>query len=456
MTNDSWLSAILTTEGQSIDPAARALTSEVKRVAIFTEAFLPKVDGVSRTALLTIRYLETTGRDLVVFAPAPTPRRVGRTPVYAIPSLWLPSYPETRVALLWPFLLRRLRAFKPDLIHIFSPFSLGALGMLAGGLFGIPVIANYQTDLPGYARSYRADHLHSIFIGILRFIHDGSVLTLAPSEATLRELRGWHFKRLRLWGRGVDAQRFDPARRTTPEGLRWRERLLAGRDSNSLIALYVGRMAKEKHLETLSDIAREPGIALTLVGGGIHFQSIQQTLNAHGANAHFVGHLLGDDLANAYAAADVFVFPGPDETFGQVVLEAMASGLPVVVTERGGPATLVTDGENGFICPVDDAAAFNARVRCLRDDPKRRAQMSTAARQYAAARPWMDRMRQLESYYAEALHLYQRRKHVTRWIPRWRRWFAGWYYYGGFAPLAFIVLAAWIIAASFGLQRRRR
>jgi glycosyltransferase involved in cell wall biosynthesis len=368
------------------------------------------VDGVSRSALLTIRYLEHTGRELIVFAPAPAPRRVGATRVYSIPSLWLPDYPETRVALPWPFLLNRLRRFRPDVIHLFSPFSLGAMGMIAGNLLDVPVIANYQTDLPAYVRTYGAGYLRRTFIGALRFIHNGCYLNLAPSTATLNELRDWRFRRLQLWGRGVDSERFAPARRSEA----WRSRLLAGRDPSRLLALYVGRMAKEKHLATLREIAHEPGVALTLIGGGSYQASAQHILQETGGDPHFVGDLLGHDLANAFAAADVFVFPGPEETFGQVVLEAMASALPVIVTARGGPATLITDGESGFICPVDDAAAFNDRVRRLRDDPMLRLRMGQAARCEAEKRPWRAVMGQLETYYASVIRAHERLKRLKR------------------------------------------
>ncbi|MEP7289600.1 MAG: glycosyltransferase family 1 protein [Chloroflexota bacterium] len=401
------LDAILSSE--SIDTSAlpsSAITPAVKRVAILTEAFLPKVDGVSRTALLTIKYLESTGRELIVFAPAPAPAMISHTPIYGIPSLWLPFYAETRVAPPWPFMLSRLREFAPDVIHLFSPFSLGMMGMIAGDLLNIPVIANYQTDLPAYARTYGYSFLQSTFIDILRFIHNGCDLTLAPSRATLSELRNWGFHRLRLWERGIDTERFTPARRSAE----WRSRLLAGRDPSRLLVLYVGRMAKEKHLNTLCKIAQDPRVALTLVGGGNYQPEIEQAFS--GSDAHFTGYLVGDDLANAFAAADVFVFPGPEETFGQVVLEAMASGLPTIVTDRGGPATLVRDGFNGYICPVDDSAAFADRVRCLHDTPDLRRRMAYGARQTAECRPWLEIMRQMEQYYAEALQLHDR---LTRW-----------------------------------------
>jgi glycosyltransferase involved in cell wall biosynthesis len=429
------------------------ITRDVKRVAIFTEAFLPKVDGVSRTALLTIKYLESTGRDLIVFAPAPAPAQVSRTPIYGVPSLWLPFYPETRVPPPWPLVLARLRAFQPDMIHLFSPFSLGMIGMIAGSLFNVPVIANYQTDLPAYTRSYGFGLLCTAVIGLLRYLHNGCHLTLAPSRATVAELRAWGFRRVRLWERGVDSERFTPSRRSDE----WRQRLLAGRDRQRLLVLYVGRMAKEKHLETLRDLAREPGVALTLVGGGEHLPEIRRALGD--SDAHFTGYLVGDDLANAFAAADAFVFPGPEETFGQVVLEAMASGLPVIVTDRGGPQTLVTDGRNGYICPVDDAAAFAERVRRLRDDPVLRECMSREARQAAEDRPWLTIMQQLEVYYAEALRLERRRTRIRPHpVIRTRRWLQGACYVGAIAPLAFLILALSlaITAAIHRLPARKR
>jgi glycosyltransferase involved in cell wall biosynthesis len=406
------LGAIIAAErsalGEPLPP--EALCSQVKRVALFTEAFLPKVDGVSRTALLTIHHLQRSGRDLIVFAPKPAPQHIEGTPIYSVPSLWLPSYPETRVALLWLPLLRRLRHFKPDLIHLFSPFTLGMLGMLGSAALNVPVVANYQTDLPGYAHSYGAPHFAPLFKAILRFIHNGCTLTLAPTPIVVAQLRRWRFKRLRLWGRGVDTTRFTPARRSAE----WQARLRNGRDQALGVALYVGRMAREKHLETLSDLAGDPSIALTLIGNGEYLPQVQHALCSNGRSAHFIGHLLGDALADAYAAADVFVFPATRETFGQVILEAMASGLPVVAADQGGSAALVKHGETGFLVPAHDSAAFHQRVRQLLSDASLRTRMSAAARAYAQQQAWSAVMRALEGYYAEALGLQERRARMRR------------------------------------------
>lgn len=400
------IAAIVAAETSALgDPLPpEVLCANVRRVALFTEAFLPKVDGVSRTALLTIRHLQRSGRELIVFAPHPAPLHIEGTPIYSVPSLWLPSYPETRVALLWLPILARLQRFQPDLIHLFSPFTLGMTGMLGGGALHVPVVANYQTDLPGYARSYGAPHLAGLFTGILRFIHNGCTLNLVPTHIIRDELHAWRFKRLRLWGRGVDTARFTPSRRKVA----WRARLLNERAAACGVALYVGRMAREKHLEALSALAADSSIALTLIGGGNHLPQVQQTLTENGRSAHFIGHLIGDDLADAYAAADVFVFPAVRETFGQVILEAMASGLPVVAADQGGSAALVRHGETGFLVPPHDAEAFRQRTCQLLADSALRARMSAAARAYAEQHAWSAVMRDLECYYAEAVGLHER------------------------------------------------
>lgn len=406
------IAAIIAAESSALGQPlpSEALCAEVRRVALFTEAFLPKVDGVSRTALLTIRHLQRSGRDLIVFAPYPAPAHIEGTPIYSVPSLWLPSYPETRVALLWLPILERLRAFQPDLIHLFSPFTLGFIGMLGGGALGVPVVANYQTDLPGYAHSYGAPHFAPLFKAILRYIHNGCTLNLVPTLIVLAQLRAWRFKRLRLWGRGVDTTRFTPARRSAA----WRERLCNGRKGALGIALYVGRMAREKHLETLREVAGDPDIALTLIGDGEHLPQVKQILGENGRTAHFIGHLLGNDLADAYAAADVFVFPAVRETFGQVILEAMASGLPVIAADQGGSAALIRHGETGFLVPAHDAAAFHERTCQLLTDAALRRRMSAAARAYAEQHAWSAVMRDLEGYYAEATRLGRRLRRMRQ------------------------------------------
>lgn len=377
----------------------------VRRVAIFAEAFLPKVDGVSKTAYLTMRYLRQTGREVIVFAPDIAPPVVDDTPVVALPSLGMSVAPETRLALPHPMVVQHLNDFKPDLIHLFSPALLSVSGMLYGRQNHLPVIANYQTDVPAYARAYGYHFMVDLSRNWLRYIHNGCHLTLAPSNWTLQELQSWGYRRLRRWARGVDTRRFTPDRRSDA----MRARLLAGRDPDSLLCIYVGRLATEKQVELLHEAARTPGIALTIIGDG----ALRSELEGRFADtdAHFTGYLFGDDLADAYASADVFMFTSPTETFGQVVQEAMASGLPTVVIDQGGVVDLVRHGETGILCPADPAA-FALAAALLRDKPDLRRKMSAAARSAAEAAPWEAIMSQLETHYAEAVHLNERFEHM--------------------------------------------
>ncbi len=368
------------------------------------------MDGVSKTAFLTLRYLQQTGREVLVFAPDTAPTSIGSTQIIPMPSLGMPVAPETRMALPTPAVVAHLEEFQPDLIHLFSPAVLSAGAMLTGRLRHIPVIANYQTDLPGYSHDYGWPVMSGVIREWLRYIHNGCHLTLVPSQFTRHQLQEWGFHRLRIWGRGVNIQRFSPEHSTTA----WREKLLNGRDPHSLIVIYVGRLANEKRVDLLLDVARTPGVALTIIGDGALREELVTRFD--GTDTCFMGYLYGDDLSQAFASADVFAFTGIRETFGQVVQEAMASGLPAVVVDQGGVADLVIEGETGYICPEDPAALAHAIMK-LRDAPALREQMAFKARQIAGQRPWEKVMAQLEGHYSEAVQVNERLKRFYHLEP---------------------------------------
>lgn len=380
----------------------------IKRVAIIAEAFLPKVDGVSKSAYLTLRYLQQTGREVIVFAPDISIATVGPSRVIALPALGMPFAPETRMALPSLAVGRYLDSFKPDLIHMFSPAAMSVSGVLAGRRRHIPVIGNYQTDLPGYAtKHYKMGVVGTLLRYWLRYVHNRCHLTLAPSMYTLKELRRDGYHRLRVWGRGVNAERFSPAHRS-PER---RAKLLNGRDPNSLLCLYVGRLAAEKRVDLLLDVARTPGVALTVVGDGAAREELERMFE--GTDTQFTGYLYGEDLSHAYANSDAFLFAGQSETFGQVVQEAMSSGLPAVIINEGGITDLVQDGYNGFICPPD-SQAFAKAVQTLQQNPTLREEMSRNSRYITEQRPWEAIMAQLEGYYEEAVELNRRFNRIYR------------------------------------------
>ena len=377
--------------------------SAVRRVAILTESFLPKVDGVVKTTYFTVRYLQATGREVLVFAPDIAVEQIGASQVIPVPSIGVPQAPETRLALPNPLVARHIEDFNPDLIHLFSPAAMAVNGMAVGRHLNVPVIANYQTDLPGYTEHYGFPMLSGPVNRWLRYIHNGCHLTLAPTRTIIHQLRAVGYRRVRHWGRGVNTERFSPQQAR----LAMRRRLLNGRDPASLLCIFVGRLANEKRIDLLRDVAQTPGVALTVIGDGALREELERAFAD--TDVYFTGYLIGDELAQAYASADVFVFPGEYETFGQVIQEAMASGLPSVVVNAGGAPDVIRDGLSGIVVEPT-AAAFASVIRRLRDQPALRRSMSFKAREMAEERPWSALMAQLESYYEEAYTMNQRFK----------------------------------------------
>lgn len=381
-----------------VPPIDKNLTFEpVKRVAIFAEAFLPKIDGVSKTAVLVTRHLQQSEREVIIFTPdnnGNTPEQLGPSQVVSVPSVEMPFAPETKVGFPSPIVNVHLDEFKPDLIHLFSPAVLSMAGIWYGQNRELPIVANYQTDLPGYTTQYGLNLFYQPVRTALRAIHNASHLTLAPAHTIIRQLQDWGFERLRLWARGVDTERFTPTKRSEE----MRQQLLAGRPEGNLLVLYVGRLAAEKRIDLLTKVARLEGTALTIVGDGEARSDLEALF---GERAHFTGYLFGEELAQAYASADLFTFTGTNETFGQVIMEAMASGLPTLVPNAGGVVDLVLDGMNGYICQ-DNPEDFRRKVELLRDAPEKRQMMSQFARIFAEQRPWTTVMEELEKYYGEA------------------------------------------------------
>jgi glycosyltransferase involved in cell wall biosynthesis len=385
-------------ESRLAPPDPAVALAPVGRIALFAEAFLPKVDGVSKTAFLALRYLQRTGREVLVFAPDIAPPAIGESRIVRLPSLGASIAPESRLALPHPVIWRELDNFQPDLVHVFSPALAASSAISYARAKLIPVIANFQTDLPAYAPYYGAPAVVPLVRAWLRHWHRQSTLTLAPSHYTANQLRREGYRRLRRWGRGVNSAHFHPRRRSQA----MRDRLLDGRSPDSLIYLYVGRLSVEKGVDTLRELAALPGVALTLVGDGPQRPELEAQFA--GTETRFTGYLFGDELAEAYASADVFVFPGLTETFGQVVQEALASGLPVLTVNQGGVVDLVQDGVSGFVLEPNAAAFAQAAAR-LRDDMALRQRMGQAARAFAEGNPWEKVLAQLEGHYREALAL---------------------------------------------------
>ena len=354
------------------------------RIGIIAESFPPDVNGVANSVLRVAEHLLARGHEPLVVAPQAAGSAAGGQPadpeyrVCRVPSVPLPGYRTFRLGLGSAAIRRWLTEHRAEVVHLASPFVLGARGMVTARQLRLPTVAVYQTDVPGYARAYRLGAAaEAAAWRWVRRIHNAADRTLAPSTASAERLRAHGIERVWLWGRGVDCQRFSPAHRS--ESLR---RSLAPR--GEVLVGYVGRLANEKRVELLAPIAGQPGTRLIIVGGGPAEERLRRAMPA----AIFLGQHRGEQLARIFASLDVFVHSGCHETFGQTIQEAAASGLPVVAPAVGGPIDLVNDGITGYLVPPGDAAALARAAARLVADPRARAAQGRAARQRVLARSW--------------------------------------------------------------------
>ncbi|MFI0779884.1 glycosyltransferase family 4 protein [Streptomyces sp. NPDC021212] len=371
------------------------------RVAIVTESFPPDINGVAHCTLQTAQHLHRRGHQPLVIAPAGPhdgpPDGDGDAdgthpfPVVRIPSLPLPGYPQVRVALPSRRLAAAITSHRSDLVHLASPFVLGARGMTAALRLRIPAVAVYQTDLGGYARTYLGAGENAAWRRI-RAVHTAADRTLAPSTAAARDLDEHGVPRVALWPRGVDTERFHPSRRD-PE---LRRSLAPG---GELIVGYVGRLAPEKNVELLAPLCSLPGVRVVVVGDGPSETALRAAL----PGARFLGRRTGTDLARIFASLDVFAHTGPQETFCQTVQEAQASGVPVIAPAAGGPLDLVDHGRTGLLVPPGDADEVRDAVSLLAVHPRTRAALGQAGREAVEGRTWEAIVDQLIDHYAEVL-----------------------------------------------------
>ncbi|MER7798105.1 glycosyltransferase [Microbacterium sp. NPDC096154] len=370
------------------------------RIALVAESFLPHMNGVTHSVLQMVRHLERRGHDTLVIAPDAGARdhspgqRTARGDTVLLPSMPMPSYPDVRLA--YPStsrLARVLRDFQPDVVHLASPFALGWKGQAAADVLRLPTVAVYQTDMIAYAERYGLPGAVPLATAHVARVHRRATLTLAPSSASEAQLTALGIDRLRRWGRGVDAERFRPERRSDA----WRSRIAPG---ETLVG-YVGRLATEKQVEDLRVLCGLPGLRLVIIGDGPERERLAKRL----PGAVFTGFLGGERLARALASLDVFVHPGESETFCQTVQEALASGVPVVATGRGGPVDLVRSSIDGWLYRPGDLDDLRERVLDLAGDDAKRRSFGTAARGSVAARTWESLGDRLLDYYREAQRL---------------------------------------------------
>jgi glycosyltransferase involved in cell wall biosynthesis len=372
------------------------------RIALFSETSLPQRNGVALILDRLIRHLTAQGHEVLLAVPVSWRPR-GEAPaiqglrIVRVPGIPLPRYPDLTLAL--PLAARVLRAvaeFRPDIIHLVTEYSLGLTGLQAAVMLGVPAIASFHTNIPRYLPYYGFGWADGLCWDYLRWFHNQACVTFCPSETNRTELLARGFRNVRVWPRGVDTQRFSPLPRPAaggePRG-----------GAAALRLLYVGRLTPEKDLHVLFDAyervrSAHPSspVHLTLVGDGAYTGVMRARAPR---DVTFAGYLEGEALSAAYAAADVFVFPSRSETLGNVVLEALASGLPVVGVRDGGTLENVRDGVNGVLCEPGDAGSFAEGILRLARDPDLCRSLGANARAWAEQRTWEAAFAPLTSTY---------------------------------------------------------
>jgi glycosyltransferase involved in cell wall biosynthesis len=383
------------------------------RVTLVTETYFPQVNGVSRTLGQLVRHLTEAGDSVQLVLPdyGAGPEH---EPIHRVRSISLPFYKELHLPLP-PFgaAHRAIDRFRPDLIHIATEATLGLSALRHAYRRAIPVVSSFHTNFDQYSHHYGVGWARGTIWRYLRWFHNRTRETYVPSRPTISALEAKWFERLVLWPRGVDGRLFRPGR---PGRDAVRRALGFGPDE--VVIGYVGRIAVEKNVTFLADAlarvaAGRPGARFLFVGDGPARADVERRM---GPQARFVGYRSGDDLADHYAAADLFAFSSVTETFGNVVLEALASGLPVVALRAGGIGDIVQPGVNGLLLdPEATPETFAQAVSTLLDDADLRRRYAESARAYALSQSWDAIMEALRERYLHVIG--QESPHATVLIP---------------------------------------
>ncbi|WP_199234625.1 glycosyltransferase family 1 protein [Kribbella sp. VKM Ac-2568] len=363
------------------------------RIVLVAESFLPQINGVANTVRHVADRLLARGHQLLIIAAGPGPDSYHGVRVLRARSFGIPGYKEFPVGLPDPAIERAMAHFKPDLVHLASPFILGAYGLRSARRLGLPTVAVFQTDLAGFARQYpwfaKADR------GVQRWVrrvHSRADRTLAPSSASMAQLIQAGVPRVHHWGRGVNLDLFDPANRDE----QWRREISPG---GKPIVGYVGRLAAEKKVRRLAELT-ELDCHVVVVGDGPDRASLENSL----PKATFLGMRRGTDLASIFAGLDVFVHTGEHETFCQTIQEAQASGVATVGPAAGGPLDLIRPGDTGLLFEPGQPGSLRQVVERLLDSPAERQAIAKAGQRRVQTRTWPAVVDDLvDRHYAEVL-----------------------------------------------------
>ena len=335
------------------------------RICLVSETWSPDINGVAHTLEQLSDELQRRGHALQLIRPhpisAPPLRTAGLEAELRVRAIPMPGYREVRLGVPATRAIMRLwRQQRPDVVYLATQGPLGWSALRAARRLSIPVVGGWHTNFDHYCRDYGLPWLAPLVTRRLRTFHNRCAATLVPTRRQADELAARGFENLRVMGRGIDGERFSPLHRDPELRRYW------GSDEHRPVALHVGRLAPEKNLDLLREtflamLDARPDLTLVVVGDGPGRPALQRAL----PDAHFTGFIDRAALVRHYASADLFVFPSISETWGNVVLEAMASGLAVVAFRHAAGAELIDDDVNGLSLSMGDAAGFRATAARL-------------------------------------------------------------------------------------------
>ncbi len=373
------------------------------RILIVSETFYPSIDGVATRLKEAVRYMTRQGHEVAVIAPDLGQDHFEGVPILGVPAHRMPLYRTRPWGLPGKKIHHMIQDFRADVVHVANPLLIGLSGVRAAKSLDLPLVVSHHTNLDVYLSYYHLDFgwLHKLYWQMVRRLHHAADINLCTSRAMQHLLQSHGVSRVHTLRRGVDVHHLHP--RYKSEAMRAR---LSDNHPDDLLLLFVGRLAPEKELERLEIMLdRAPDVRLAIVGDGPSKEKLEALYR--GKNVVFTGYLEGDMLSEAYASADAFVFPSVSETLGLVILEAMASGLPVIGAHSAPTKEQITVGKTGFLFDPTDSNTLLDAIAQLRD-PELRGRMSACARKQAESFGWSVTSQQMVDYYHMAIAHHRR------------------------------------------------
>jgi glycosyltransferase involved in cell wall biosynthesis len=354
------------------------------KIALYAGSYVKDKDGAVKSIYQLVSSFRKSGHEVAIWSPDISSSQDGAFAVHKVRSVPVPLYPDYRLGFGTSETKRQIEQFDPDIIHISTPDIVGRLFLLYAKNKKLPVVSAYHTDFPSYLSYYHLGFTVGSVWKYLAWFYNTCDVVLAPNECVRQKLASRGINTVEIWSRGVDKGLFDPSRRSAELRRQW------GAEERTVI-VYAGRFVIYKDVQIVTGLYKRfmaegfaDRVKFVMIGSGPE----EHTLRAQMPEAFFAGYLTGAELAHAYASGDIFLFPSTTEAFCNVVLEALASGLPSVVSDIGGCMELVNDARSGLVATAGDMQKFYGHCLRLMEDDAMYQQMRAKGLAFAESKSW--------------------------------------------------------------------